>query len=58
LLKEVMEGEVPKHVAIIMDGNRRFAQEFGLTTTEGPFQRQGQAGRDDAVGAWTWTSRS
>lgn len=35
LLKEVMEGEVPKHVAIIMDGNRRFAQEIGLTTTEG-----------------------
>jgi tritrans,polycis-undecaprenyl-diphosphate synthase [geranylgeranyl-diphosphate specific] len=35
LLKEVMEGEVPKHVAIIMDGNRRFAQEIGLTTPEG-----------------------
>ena len=35
MLKEVVEGEVPKHVAIIMDGNRRFAQEFGLTATEG-----------------------
>ena len=35
LLKEVMEGEVPKHVAIIMDGNRRFAEEIGLATTDG-----------------------
>ncbi|NLK25917.1 MAG: di-trans,poly-cis-decaprenylcistransferase [Euryarchaeota archaeon] len=35
LLKEVEEGEVPQHVAVIMDGNRRFAKEFGLTTAEG-----------------------
>ena len=30
-----MEGEMPHHIAVIMDGNRRFAKEFGLTTTEG-----------------------
>jgi len=35
LFKEVMEGEVPQHVAIIMDGNRRFAQEIGLAVHEG-----------------------
>jgi tritrans,polycis-undecaprenyl-diphosphate synthase [geranylgeranyl-diphosphate specific] len=35
LMKEVRENKMPGHVAIIMDGNRRFAKEFGLTTTEG-----------------------
>ncbi|HUT27013.1 MAG TPA: polyprenyl diphosphate synthase [Methanomassiliicoccales archaeon] len=35
LLKEVMEGEIPGHVAIIMDGNRRFAMEIGLIAHEG-----------------------
>lgn len=35
LLKEVMEGEIPEHVAIIMDGNRRFAMEIGLVAHEG-----------------------
>ena len=35
LMKEVMEGEVPEHVAIIMDGNRRFAMEIGLVANEG-----------------------
>ncbi len=28
LFKEVMSGPMPKHVAIIMDGNRRFAEEY------------------------------
>ena len=35
LLKEVKESDTPNHVAIIMDGNRRFAREIGLSTSEG-----------------------
>jgi tritrans,polycis-undecaprenyl-diphosphate synthase [geranylgeranyl-diphosphate specific] len=35
LLREVMEGRIPDHVAIIMDGNRRFAMEIGLAMSEG-----------------------
>jgi tritrans,polycis-undecaprenyl-diphosphate synthase [geranylgeranyl-diphosphate specific] len=35
LLNEVMQGTIPKHVAIIMDGNRRFARELGLSPPEG-----------------------
>ncbi len=35
LLKDVLEGPIPKHVAIIMDGNRRFAESFGLGASDG-----------------------
>jgi tritrans,polycis-undecaprenyl-diphosphate synthase [geranylgeranyl-diphosphate specific] len=35
LMKEVMTRPVPHHVAIIMDGNRRYAKEFGLLIAEG-----------------------
>jgi tritrans,polycis-undecaprenyl-diphosphate synthase [geranylgeranyl-diphosphate specific] len=35
LLKAVMQSPVPGHVAIIMDGNRRFAEELGLDGSRG-----------------------
>ena len=35
LLEEVKNEAMPKHIAIIMDGNRRYAQEFGLSTDAG-----------------------
>ena len=35
LLREVMANPVPHHVAVIMDGNRRYAHEFGLVVSEG-----------------------
>jgi len=35
LIKEVMKGPVPEHIAIIMDGNRRFAERIGMNTAQG-----------------------
>ena len=35
LLKEVKASAVPHHVAIIMDGNRRFAEELGMERDKG-----------------------
>jgi tritrans,polycis-undecaprenyl-diphosphate synthase [geranylgeranyl-diphosphate specific] len=35
LLREVLSMPVPHHVAIIMDGNRRYAKDFGLLVSEG-----------------------
>ena len=35
LLEQIKNNEVPKHVAIIMDGNRRFAAELGLPPDAG-----------------------
>jgi tritrans,polycis-undecaprenyl-diphosphate synthase [geranylgeranyl-diphosphate specific] len=35
LLKEVTSEKIPRHLAVIMDGNRRFAQELGWSSIEG-----------------------
>ena len=35
LLKMVKSGKIPEHIGIIMDGNRRFAHEMGLSPLEG-----------------------
>lgn len=35
LFNSVKNGPIPKHIAIIMDGNRRFAREYGLEDAEG-----------------------
>ena len=49
LLKEVQDGELPKHIAVIMDGNRRFAQELGMEVTEGH-----ELGRDKLEEVLDW----
>ena len=34
-MEEIDSTNLPKHIAIIMDGNRRWAKERGLTTKDG-----------------------
>ena len=34
-MKDVLSKPIPKHAAVIMDGNRRYAREFGLMMAEG-----------------------
>ncbi|MEF8879156.1 MAG: polyprenyl diphosphate synthase [Candidatus Thermoplasmatota archaeon] len=35
LIEEIKNQEVPEHIAVIMDGNRRFAKSFGLDAEAG-----------------------
>lgn len=35
LLKEIKNNKIPTHIAVIMDGNRRFAQQLGLEERDG-----------------------
>lgn len=35
LMEEVLKGEVPMHIGIITDGNRRYARGIGITENEG-----------------------
>ncbi|MBU7015425.1 MAG: di-trans,poly-cis-decaprenylcistransferase [Theionarchaea archaeon] len=35
LIDEIHKGTIPKHIGIIMDGNRRFAREIGVLTLKG-----------------------
>ena len=35
LESQIKKGEVPNHLAVIMDGNRRYAESAGLLTHEG-----------------------
>jgi tritrans,polycis-undecaprenyl-diphosphate synthase [geranylgeranyl-diphosphate specific] len=50
LLKLIKECPVPNHLAIIMDGNRRFAEERGLDPKQGH-----QYGRDKLEELMDWT---
>ena len=35
LIDQIRRGEIPHHIGIIMDGNRRFARDIGMFTWEG-----------------------
>ena len=35
LEREIRKGQVPQHLAVIMDGNRRYAESLGILPHEG-----------------------
>jgi tritrans,polycis-undecaprenyl-diphosphate synthase [geranylgeranyl-diphosphate specific] len=49
LVAEIRQGQVPRHVAIIMDGNRRFASQIGMDPLTGH-----TAGRDKLEEIVNW----
>ena len=49
LIEEIKKNSVPKHIAIIMDGNRRFAKNIGIPSDAGHF-----FGRDKVEDVLGW----
>lgn len=43
LIKRIREAPVPRHIGVIMDGNRRFAKAFGIDTKAGHQHGAGKA---------------
>ena len=35
LWRQIKQGEKPKHIGVILDGNRRYARQLGLETWNG-----------------------
>lgn len=52
LEKEVLGGPMPRHIAIIMDGNRRYAEESGGDVNEGH-----KAGKKKLLDVAEWAIR-
>jgi ditrans,polycis-polyprenyl diphosphate synthase len=38
VIKTLRQGPVPRHVAFVMDGNRRYARKHHMETAEGHYQ--------------------
>ncbi len=51
LLESVRKGPIPEHIAIIMDGNRRYARKRGLPVYQGHFFGSKKA---EEVLEWCW----
>ncbi|HDN17836.1 MAG TPA: di-trans,poly-cis-decaprenylcistransferase [Candidatus Bathyarchaeota archaeon] len=49
LIRQVKEGEIPRHVALILDGNRRWARRMGLSPKDGH-----KAGADRVKDLLSW----